>query len=208
MRALAADIASCSACFPAGENRPVFVHQPSSRVMIVGQAPSLTDSETGRTFSGPGGKRLRGWLADAGVPEEEVSFSALTKCYPGRSAGGKGDRVPTRGEIAACRSFLQREIDALSPGIMLLVGGLAVAEFLGRAPLADGVGRVFLGEGVRTLRVGSAVSVVPLPHCSGASLWLNRPEHRELLGAAIGRIRELYTDLEAAGPAHHIADHP
>jgi uracil-DNA glycosylase family 4 len=190
--ALAEEINGCSACFPDGGNRPVFVHAPGSRVMIVGQAPSLTDSETGRTFSGPGGKRLRQWLADAGVPEEDVSFSALTKCYPGRSASGKGDRVPSRGEILACRGFLEREIRVLDPAILLLVGGLAIAEFLGRAPLADVVGKAFDGTSVKMCRVAPSVSVVPLPHCSGASLWLNRPEHRDLLDVAIDRIRELY----------------
>ncbi len=192
---LAADIEACSACFPEGGNRPVFRHTSGSRVMIVGQAPSLTDSETGRTFSGPGGKRLREWLADAGVPEEDVSFSALTKCYPGRSAGGKGDRVPSRQEIAACRPFLAREVLALDPRLLLLVGGVAITEVLGRAPLADVVGRVFAGASVKTMRLGPRVSVVPLPHCSGASLWLNKAEHRDLLGAAVRQIRDLYASI-------------
>jgi uracil-DNA glycosylase len=168
--------------------------------MIVGQAPSLTDSETGRTFSGPGGKRLRQWLADAGVPEDDVSFSALTKCYPGRSASGKGDRVPSRAEIAACRGFLEREIHVLAPRILLLVGGLAITQFLGRSPLADVVGNAYTGAHVKTLGIAPSVSIVPLPHCSGTSLWLNRPEHRELLGTAVARLRELYASLLTSAP--------
>ena len=198
---LASDIAGCSACFPDGGNVPVFAHRPGARVMVIGQAPSLTDSRTGRTFSGPGGKRLRTWLEQAGVPEADVSFSALTKCYPGKSPGGQGDRTPTRGEIAACRGFLEREVRALRPRIVLLIGGMAINELLRRAPLAEVVGKVFDGSSSRLIADAAdesrGVSVVPLPHCSGASLWLNRPEHQELLAAAIDEIRGLCAALNA-----------
>ncbi|MBT3269457.1 hypothetical protein HN371_20100 [Candidatus Poribacteria bacterium] len=193
---LAEDIAGCSACFPDGGNAPVFVHRPGARVLVIGQAPSLTDSRTGSTFSGPGGKRLRAWLDQAGIPEADVSFSALTKCYPGKSSGGKGDRTPTRGEIAACRGFLVREVRALRPRVVLLIGGMASNELLRRAPLADLVGNVFDGSSSALIAAAAeepaGISVVPLPHCSGASLWLNRPEHQELLGTAIDELRGLY----------------
>jgi uracil-DNA glycosylase len=170
-------------------------------VLVVGQAPSLTDSRTGSTFSGLGGKRLRAWLDQAGVPEEDVSFSALTKCYPGKSSGGKGDRAPTRVEIAACRPFLEREIRALRPRIVLLVGGMAVNELLCRAPLARLVGQAFDASESAVIADATdepdSVSVVPLPHCSGASLWLNRPEHQALLADAIRQVRNAYASLTA-----------
>lgn len=195
------DIAGCSACFADGGAVPVFAHRTGARVLVIGQAPSLTDSRTRSTFSGPGGRRLRAWLDEAGVPEEDVSFSALTKCYPGKSPGGKGDRAPTRVEIAACRPFLEREIRALRPRIVLLVGAMAINELLRRAPLADLVGQAFDGSSSILIAHASdepgSVLVVPLPHCSGASLWLNRPEHQALLADAIHQIRNAYASITA-----------
>ncbi len=179
LRLLREDLASCSLCFPDGGNTPVATHREGGRVLVIGQAPSLTDSRTGTTFSGPGGKRLRAWLDEAGVPHDDVSFSALTKCYPGRSPGGKGDRTPTRVELVACRGFLEREIGALQPRVVLLVGGMAVRELLSKHTLAHVVGEVFPGSAsplvTKALHDSDSVAVVPLPHCSGASLWLNRP---------------------------------
>jgi uracil-DNA glycosylase len=199
LRVLGADIASCSTCFPAGGNTPVVAIRPNARVLVIGQAPSLTDSRTGQTFSGPGGKRLRAWLEEAGVPLKDVSFSALTKCYPGRSAGGKGDRTPTRVEVQACRGFLEREVAVLQPRIVLLVGGMAIKELLSKQTLDQVVGRVYAGADCPLINDAAAdaerVSVVPLPHCSGASLWLNRPEHRALLATALNHVRRLYATL-------------
>ena len=62
-------------------------------VMVVGQAPGVTESEVGRPFNGPSGRRLFRWLAQAGW--EEGAFratqymSAVTKCYTGKGKGGK-----------------------------------------------------------------------------------------------------------------------
>ena len=157
--------------------------------MIIGQAPSRTDERTGKMFSGPGGKRLREWLRRAGISETDVYFSALTRCYPGPSRSGKGDRAPTRQEIRNCRPHLLEELSALQPKRILLVGGMAVREFLGPGPLAQHVGKLIAADRVppfsEQLRRPERTLLAPLPHCSGASLWLNKPEHRTLLDRAL-----------------------
>ena len=189
----------CRRCLEAGyEIAPgaVFSGPASARVMVVGQAPGVTEAEVKRPFNASSGRRLFAWLEQAGW--EEATFrrtqymTAVTKCYPGKS--GKGDRVPTRAEQTLCAPFLERELALVCPELLLPVGGLAVRLFLrpllgaqGTRRLRDVIGRAFLdGEGRR---------IVPLPHPSGASLWLNRAENRALVDRALEHVRRYSAEL-------------
>ena len=67
--------------------------------MTVGQAPGRHEAEVSHLpFSGPAGKRLFRWLAQAGFDEAEFratqAMVAITRCYPGPHPAGRGDRVP------------------------------------------------------------------------------------------------------------------
>jgi hypothetical protein len=73
--------------------------------------------------------------------------------------------------------------------VLILFGGLAISTFLSRRPLTELIGQSFESEG----RI-----IVPLPHSSGASTWLNSPENRALLADAIARLREVREEVEAA----------
>ncbi len=154
--------------------------------MVVGQAPGATESESGIPFCGPAGRRLFRWLADAGWPEEtfraEQYITAVTKCFPGKGVGGRGDRAPSRRERDLCAPFLDRELELIAPSIVLAVGAASIGRILGPLPLGDCVGERF--------RVGDRI-VVPLPHPSGANLWLNRPENRDRLLRALDVLRDL-----------------
>ena len=163
-------------------------------VMIVGQAPGVTEIEVGRPFNGPSGRRLFRWLAQAGWEEAEFRtrqyMTAVTKCYPGKGSGGKGDRVPTRTEQKLCAPYLERELALVRPRIIIPVGGLAVRRFLGSVRLAEVVGEVVRDEAGRW--------IVPLPHPSGASLWLNQPENQERVTLALAHVRRLREELDIA----------
>jgi uracil-DNA glycosylase len=110
-------------------------------------------------------------------------MTAVTKCYPGKGSGGKGDRVPTRAEQKLCAAYLERELALVCPKLIIPVGGLAVRRFLGKVKLADVVGDVVRDE--------EGHWIVPLPHPSGASLWLNRPENRERVDQALAHVQRL-----------------
>jgi uracil-DNA glycosylase len=153
------------------------------RLMLVGQAPGHLSVERARAFSGPGGKVLDSWLQQAGYPpgalHREVYISALTRCDPGKNPRGGGDRKPSPPELALCRPYLLRELDLVRPRAILLVGGMAIAAFLGAARLDDVVG---------TMVERNGVNLLPLPHPSGVSRWLNEPEHKALVTRALAHL--------------------
>jgi uracil-DNA glycosylase len=182
---------ACRRCLEAGypiTPGAVFSGLASARVMVVGQAPGITEVTARRPFNASSGRRLFQWLAEAGWDEDEFRaaqyMTAITKCYPGKQPGAnsKGDRVPTAAERQLCAPFLERELGILRPELIIPVGGLAIKRFIGQGKLVDIVGQVFERNGH---------CIVPLPHPSGASLWLNHPEHQALVGQAIGYLRQL-----------------
>jgi uracil-DNA glycosylase len=167
-----------------------------NRIMLVGQAPGITELEQRRPFAGRSGKELFRWMASIGITEEEfratVYMTAITKCFPGKATGGSGDRRPSGKEIALCRPWLERQLDLVQPEAILLVGGLAIERFFPGRSLHALIGRRLELDG-RTF--------VPLPHPSGASRWLNVPEHRELLCHALEHVRLIWTQYALGGSA-------
>ncbi len=189
--ALHGEIASCRRCAEAGypiQGRPILSSVealPARRVMLIGQAPGRREAAGGQPFMGPAGRRLFAWLESIGIDEhafrQQVYMTAVTKCYPGPSASGHGDRLPSAAERSLCRPFLERQVRLVNPSLVILVGRLAIKTFLGKVRLADAVGRSSELDGRRWL---------PLPHPSGASTWLNRPHHQALLARALVLLRD------------------
>jgi uracil-DNA glycosylase len=187
--AFQAEMRACRRCLEAGYDiaaGAVFSGPAPAPVMLVGQAPGVTEAQAKRPFNASSGTRLFQWLAEAGF--EETGFrtrfymTAVTKCYPGKHPKGKGDRKPSRAEQQMCRPFLERELALVQPRVLLAVGGLAIEALLGqRLRLDEAVGRVFEVDGQY---------VLPLPHPSGASLWPNRPENQARIGQALALLRD------------------
>lgn len=182
---LHARMRACERCVAAGylaRNTSVagFRGRIGDRVMLVGQAPGHLSVERGRAFSGPGGRLLDGWLQRGGFAPgalwSEVYVSAITKCDPGKSPRGGGDRKPSPAEQALCRPFLLAELELVRPWVILPVGGMAIDAFLGPSKLDAVIGQAFERNGAR---------ILPLPHPSGVSRWLNTPRHQALLAEAL-----------------------
>jgi uracil-DNA glycosylase len=170
---------------------PIVSRAVSPKAMLVGQAPGKVEAEGGRPFAGRAGKTLFRWLERAGVDEatarNRIYIAAITRCYPGPSPSGRGDRVPSPVEQKACSAWLDAELALIRPKLLIPVGRLAIARFLPNLPLDQLVGR----EHQVALAYGSTLAV-PLPHPSGASSWIHEGDHPRLLGDAINLIgREL-----------------
>ncbi|HKO55210.1 MAG TPA: uracil-DNA glycosylase family protein [Thermoanaerobaculia bacterium] len=180
---------ACRAC-PNVVGQPVTGAVAGARVMLVGQAPGPHEADSRRPFAYTAGKRLFTWFRDRlGISEEEfrstVHIGAVIRCFPGRDPKAGGDRVPDAEEIARCGEHLDRELRILRPRLVIAVGTLASAQLLGISQLKDAVGVLH-----RARRAGHAFDVVVLPHPSGRSTWLNKPENQGLLDASLRLISE------------------
>ena len=182
------EIAACTLCVTGGfipSALPIFHGHAGQRLMVVGQAPGPTAGERPLPFTGASGKALQGWLERAGFPPGSLHrdwyLTSLTKCFPGKAVGsaGKGDRPPSAAEIALCARHLGREIALVRPEIVVSLGRMA-AERLD--PTAWGLSLAELVGSVRRAeRAGHAFTLIPLPHPSGVSRWLNDPAHQARL---------------------------
>jgi uracil-DNA glycosylase family 4 len=194
MDALVADVLACRACQRAGFLERANPIRPAAiddaRMVLVGQAPGPVTHRKGYHFAGPAGMYLERWLERAGFPpgyfRQHVYLTSLTRCFPGKSPSGNGDRPPSRAELALCRQFLDRELDLLQPRVVLLVGKMAIDAFLPKMPLSELVGHLFEHNGC---------TYIPLPHASGVSRWLNDPLNRARLDAALAELSRLRIDL-------------
>ena len=181
---------ACRCCTDAGYfigSVPIFTLNPGAVFMTVGQAPGRHEAEvTLKPFSGPAGRRLFRWLAQAGFDETEFratqAMLAVTLCYPGPHPAGRGDRIPSRREQALCAPWLETALSLVNPQVVIPIGGLAIGKFLGGGPMTELIGERFERDG----RI-----LVPLPHPSGASQWFNVPENKVRLARALAILSEL-----------------
>ena len=180
----------CRACAEAGyplESLPVFQGHPGQRAYILGQAPGAVEGDERRPWRGRAGRTLRRWLEmDEDAFYGTFYCASVTRCYPGRSPSGRGDRMPTPHEQSLCAFWREWELRLLRPALVVPVGGLAVRRLIGATSITSAVGRRYELD-------GGAVAI-PLPHPSGASGWLNDPANRAQVAAAAATIR---TELEA-----------
>lgn len=184
---------TCTACVQAGyipSAMPIFQGHAGHRVMVIGQAPAYRTVET-PPYSGASGRKLQSWLETAGFPPgslyDRFYLTSLTKCFPGTGRNGNGDRPPSSAEIALCRPHLDGELDLVQPELIITLGRLATSRFLDNRPLAQLVGRSFQHE---------RATILPLPHPSGVSRWLNDPANQSRVGRALAELDRLRGQLD------------
>ncbi|MBJ7595101.1 MAG: uracil-DNA glycosylase [Candidatus Dormibacteraeota bacterium] len=200
INAIQRDHRACVRCVGAGylpRAHPVFSGHPGQRLMLVGQAPGPVEDDVTRPFAGRAGMQLMRWFAQAGFAgehevRERVFMTSMTTCFPGRLPNNAGDRRPTATEVALCRGWLDAYLELLHPALIICIGGLAHSRFLPGRRLDSVVGSAWSTEGEVVAGIPARSPVLlPLPHPSGQSRWLNDPQHMRLLDAALGRLRQL-----------------
>jgi DNA polymerase len=103
---------------------------PQARVMIVGEAPGADEDRTGKPFVGRAGQLLDRMLKAIGLDRAAVYIANVVPWRP------PGNRDPTPQEVAACRPFLERQIELVDPDIVVCVGGASARALLG---VKDGI---------------------------------------------------------------------
>lgn len=118
----------CMAC-ALGKTRKNIVfsdgNPSSAKVVFIGEAPGEMEDETGRPFVGRAGQLLNEFLAEAGISrEEDIYIINTVKCRPPQN------RVPSDDEKAACKKFLNAQIDIINPRAIVLCGATALKSFV------------------------------------------------------------------------------
>jgi len=156
---------------------------------LIGRAPGIREPIAQKNFAWTAGKRLFQWFGTIGMTEEKIRenayITAVTKCYPGKSKSGKGDRKPNPQEVQNCAPYLDEALRITSPSVVVLIGSLAIERILGPQPFSEVIGKEFEKE-----LPGGMAWVIPIPHPSGASPWPYMPGNKEKLDAALDLIRK------------------
>lgn len=180
--------------------RPIIRPIRSCPVMLIGQAPGLTEYRSGTPFSGQAGLSVRDLFKECGCDdagfERLVFTSAVAKCFPGsklvprrRTSGmRREDLKPSPEMLRNCAPFLLAQLDLVNPQTVVLLGKMALEVFVelktgqrASVQLDDYVGQVLDWNGRK---------VIPLAHTSGASTWLNRPDRKALQERAKQYLKE------------------
>lgn len=120
-------VSGCTNCeLHASRTQTVFgVGNPDARWMIIGEAPGAEEDRRGEPFVGRAGKLLDQMLVAVGEDRDSVFIANILKCRP------PNNRDPKPAESAACRSYLERQIELVNPDIILAVGRIAAQTLLG-----------------------------------------------------------------------------
>ena len=102
----------------------------AAEIMFIGEGPGFHENEQGRPFVGAAGKFLDQLLAQAGVTRADVWIGNVVKCRPPEN------RDPLPDELAACDKYLERQIQAIDPSIIVTLGRFSMNKFFPGAKIS------------------------------------------------------------------------
>src|SRR5690242_8455882 len=126
--------ARCTACpLHARGTQTVFGEGPAhAALMLVGEQPGDAEDQAGEPFVGPAGRVLREALVEAGLDPADVYITNAVKHFKWRPSGKRRlHEKPNRGEILACRFWLEQEIARVEPRAIVALGATAAASLIG-----------------------------------------------------------------------------
>lgn len=127
------DIRDCRRCRLCGRRSDIVpgAGQPGARLMIIGKSPGMEEDAAGEPFVGPAGRLLEKIIEAIRLSRDMVYLCDVVKCRPPE------DRNPTSEEIAACIPFLHRQIRAVNPDFICVLGSVAARALLNtREPIS------------------------------------------------------------------------
>ena len=153
---------------------------PQSRIMFIGEGPGFYENEQGRPFVGAAGNFLDELLGDAGFKREEVFITNVVKCRP------PGNRDPEPEELNACKFYLERQISAINPDVIVTLGRVSMNYFIDKGKISLIHGRDFWSRGRM---------VVAMYHPAAA---LHQPSLRNVVKEDFAKLPSLMKKAQAA----------
>jgi DNA polymerase len=162
---IAIEVAACTACqLHKGRKLAVPGEGPAdTELMFIGEAPGFHENEQGRPFVGAAGKFLEELLGTIGLTREQVFIGNVIKCRP------PGNRDPQLDEIQACSDFLERQIQAINPKVIITLGRFSMARYFPKARISSIHGQA---------KWVQSRLIVPMYHPAAA---LHQPSLREVV---------------------------
>jgi len=129
---IAKEVSVCQQCalYHSRKNAVPGEGPANSEIMFIGEGPGFYENEQGRPFVGAAGQFLDELLAQAGLKRSEVWIGNVVKCRP------PGNRDPLPEELAACDKYLERQIAAINPKIVITLGRYSMAKFMPGAKIS------------------------------------------------------------------------
>ena len=127
--------AGCTACplYRTGTQTVFGEGARGARVLLVGEQPGDREDLEGRPFVGPAGRLLDEALEEAGIDRGDAYVTNIVKHFKWTPRGKRRiHQKPSWGEVAACRPWLDAELDVVSPEALVLLGATAAQGLLGR----------------------------------------------------------------------------
>lgn len=183
LREISAQVSVCQACALhfSRKNAVPGEGNPRAEIMFIGEAPGFHENEQGRPFVGQAGKFLDELLAEAGYKREEVFIANVVKCRP------PGNRDPLPEELAACSRYLDRQIEAINPSVIVTLGRISMGKFLPNARISEMHGK--------SIWVNDRL-IVPMYHPAAA---LHQPALKNVVIADFKSLPEAIASARAAG---------
>ena len=182
---LAKEISVCTQCALAqGRIHAVPGEGPEhAAIMFIGEGPGFHEDQQGRPFVGAAGQFLNELLQTIGLKREEVYITNVVKCRP------PGNRDPQTDEIEACRLYLDRQIAAIKPKVIVTLGRFSMA-------------RAFPNEKISSIhgkpRKVDGIVYVPMFHPAAA---LHQPTLRKTVEEDFARLPKILADLASVAEA-------
>jgi uracil-DNA glycosylase family 4 len=162
---IAAAVAVCTDCklHHSRKNAVPGEGPADAQLVFIGEGPGFHENEQGRPFVGAAGRFLEELLASIGMTREEVFICNVIKCRP------PGNRDPQIDEIQACSEYLDRQIRAINPKVIITLGRFSMARYFPNARISTIHGKASVVNG----RL-----VVPMYHPAAA---LHQPSLRRVV---------------------------
>ena len=132
MNQIASEVSVCTNCaLHKTRKKSVPGEGPAdAEIMFIGEGPGMNEDIQGRPFVGAAGKFLDQLLAQAGVTRADVWIGNVVKCRPPEN------RDPNPDELAACDTYLERQIEVLNPSIIVTLGRFSMNKFFPGAKIS------------------------------------------------------------------------
>lgn len=143
LREVAVEVATCSKCnLCKGRTKAVPGEgNLEAKILFIGEGPGFHEDKQGRPFVGPAGQFLDELLASINLKRSDVFITNVVKCRP------PNNRDPLPEEIAACNDYLNRQIEALKPHVIVTLGRYSMAKFFGNEKISVIHGRARRKDG-------------------------------------------------------------